>query len=139
MTTNGSRSRIAGAVLCLGVAAIHFVDQGGLSMKEPTYVGIGFLVLEAVGVLAAVLVLTGTRFAWLLAVGVAAGPLTGYILSRGPGLPDFTEDVGNWAEPLGILSLIVEGALLLVSVALVARGRLAQRISRPALPLPSRV
>jgi hypothetical protein len=129
MTLNGSTSgglgwttRILGTLLCLLVATIHFIDQGGFSMKHPTYVGIGFYILEVVGVITAILLLGGmTRLGWFLAVGVAAGPLTGYILSRGPGLPHYTEDVGNWAEPLGVASLIVEGLLLVVSVAIVAR------------------
>ena len=129
MTFNGSTSgglalttRILGTLLCLLVAAIHFIDQGGFSLRNPTYVGIGFYVLEVVGVVTAALLLVGTsRLGWFLAVGVAAGPLIGYILSRGPGLPNYTEDVGNWAEPLGVASLIVEGLLLVVSVAIVAR------------------
>ena len=109
MTLNGSISgglawttRILGTLLCLLVATIHFIDQGGFSMKHPTYVGIGFYILEVVGVITAILLLGGTRLGWFLAVGVAAGPLTGYILSPGPGLPYYTEDVGNWAEPLGV-------------------------------------
>ena len=133
MTLNGSISgglawttRILGTLLCLLVATIHFIDQGGFSMKHPTYVGIGFYILEVVGVITAILLLGGTRLGWFLAVGVAAGPLTGYILSPGPGLPYYTEDVGNWAEPLGVASLIVEGLLLVVFVSAVARRRLPE-------------
>ncbi|MBV9058242.1 MAG: hypothetical protein JO296_14600 [Pseudonocardiales bacterium] len=44
----------------------------------------------------------------MLSLGVAAGPILGYVLSRGPGAPGYTDDIGNWAEPLGVLSLIVE-------------------------------
>jgi hypothetical protein len=120
--------RILGSLLCVGVAVIHVIDQHGLSMKEPAYLGIGFYILKIVGVITAILLLSrATGVGWLLAIGVAAGPLAGYILSRGVGLPNATEDVGNWAEPLGVASLVVEGLLLLVSVAIVARGRLSQR------------
>ena len=35
---------------------------------------------------------------WLLAVGVAAGPIIGYVLTRGPGLPDAMDDRGNWVS-----------------------------------------
>jgi hypothetical protein len=129
MTLNGSTSdgsswtlRVLGALLCVLVAIIHFTDQGGFSMKQPTYVGIGFYILEVVGVITAILLLSGSvRLGWFLAIGVAVGPLAGYILSRGPGLPNYTEDVGNWAEPLGVASLAVEGLLLVVSVAMVTR------------------
>jgi hypothetical protein len=46
------------------------------------------------------------------ATGVAVGPLLGYVLSRGPGLPGYDDDRGNWTEPLGLVSLGVEVLLL---------------------------
>ena len=52
------------------------------------------------------------RLGWLRSLGVAGGPILGYVLSCGPGLPDYTDNIGNWAEPLGIISLVVEGILL---------------------------
>ncbi|MCU1596128.1 MAG: hypothetical protein JWO12_3520 [Frankiales bacterium] len=121
-------SRVLGAGLALGVAYIHVKDQGGFpGDKTPTYVGIGYYALEIAGLLAAVLLLVGagrhTAKAWLLAVGVAVAPIVGFVLSRGPGLPDYTDDKGNWTETLGVVSLVVEGALLLLAVALVARSR----------------
>ncbi|MER6977848.1 hypothetical protein [Streptomyces carpinensis] len=113
-------ARWAGALLCLVVAAIHVVDQGGITTtRDPYYVGVAYHVLEIAAVVAAVLLLIGlVRPGWLLAAGVAVGPLLGYILSRGPGLPDYSDDIGNWTEPLGLVSLAVEGALLLLSVPL---------------------
>jgi hypothetical protein len=121
-------ARIAGAVLCAGVAAIHVIDQGGIpGSKTPEYVGIGYWVLEIVAVLTAVaLVANRPRMSWFVAMGVAAGPLLGYILSRGPGLPDYSDDKGNWTEPLGLLSLAVEFVLLALAGAMLARSPHAQ-------------
>jgi hypothetical protein len=117
-------ARWAGALLSLAVAAIHVVDQGGITVtRDPYYIGVAYHVLEIAAVVTAVLLLIGlVRPGWLLATGVAAGPLLGYILSRGPGLPDYHDDIGNWTEPLGLVSLAVEGALLLLSVPLFVRG-----------------
>lgn len=125
-TGSGSAVRlllVAGAVLCLAVTYIHLADQGGYSPSEwfpghtdPTYVRIGYYVLEAAGVLAAVLLFTRARLGWLLAVGVALGPLVGYLLTRTTGLPDATDDIGNWGDTLGTVSLVVEAALLLLAV-----------------------
>jgi hypothetical protein len=117
-------ARWAGALLCLAVAVIHVLDQGGVTVtRDPYYVGVAYHVLEVAAVVAAVLLLVGlVRLGWLLAIGVAVGPLLGYILSRGPGLPDYSDDIGNWTEPLGLVSLAVEGALLLLSVPLFARS-----------------
>ena len=103
---------------CLAVAAIHVLDQGGVpGTKGPEYVQIMYYALEVAGVVAAVLLLTNrARVGWLLSLGVAAGPIVGYVLSRGPGMPDYTDDIGNWAEPLGVVSLVVEGFLLMLAV-----------------------
>ncbi|MER7024022.1 MULTISPECIES: hypothetical protein [Streptomyces] len=87
--------------------------------REPYYIGVAYHVLEIAAVIAAALLLVGlVRLGWLLAVVVAVGPLLGYILSRGPGLPHYSDDVGKWTEPLGLASLAVEGALLLLSAPL---------------------
>ncbi|MFJ9931101.1 hypothetical protein SAMN04490357_0342 [Streptomyces misionensis] len=120
----GWPARWAGALLCLVVAGIHVIDQGGFTVtRDPYYIGIAYHVLEIAGVVAAVLLLAGrVRAGWLLAAGVAAGPLLGYVLSRGPGLPHYRDDVGNWTEPLGLVSLAVEGALFLLAVPLLVRG-----------------
>ncbi|OIK23730.1 hypothetical protein [Streptomyces malaysiense] len=117
-------ARWAGALLCLAVAVIHVIDQGGITTtRDPHYVGVAYHVLETAAVVAAVLLLIGlVRPGWLLAAAVALGPLLGYVLSRGPGLPGYSDDIGNWTEPLGLVSLAVEGALLLLSVPLFVRG-----------------
>lgn len=111
--------RVLGVIGCLAVAAIHVIDQGGLAgTKDPQYVQIMYYALEAAGIAAAVLLVTRpARVGWLLALGVAAGPIVGYVLSRGPGLPNYTDDVGNWTEPLGVISLVVEGVLLILTAA----------------------
>lgn len=115
--------RMAGALLCLAIAAVHVIDQGGLpGSKEPHYVGLMYYGLEAAAILtAAVLVGRAGLLGWLLTAGVATAPISGYVLSRGPGLPGYTNDKGNWSEPLGLIALTVEGALLLLSVWRLAR------------------
>lgn len=123
----GSRviPRAGGIVGCLAVAAIHVIDQGGVpGSKDPGYVQILYYLVEVAGVVAAALLLTHyARRGWVLALGVAAGPILGYVLSRGPGLPNYSDDIGNWAEPLGVISLIVEGILLILAAAILSTSR----------------
>lgn len=38
------------------------------------------------------------------------------MLSRGPGLPDYTDDRGNWTEPIGLWSLALELTLAALAV-----------------------
>jgi hypothetical protein len=123
--------RTAGVVLCLGVAYIHLVDQHFFAFdKHPGYVLAGYVLLEIAGVIAALLLLLRPGLGpWALAVGVAAGPLVGFVLSRGPGLPDYVDDKGNWTEPLGIISLLVEAVLL--AVALIALRGSTATVTRP--------
>lgn len=111
-------ARLVGVVGCLAVAAIHVIDQGGVpGTKGPEYVQLLYYALEVAGVLVAALLLTKhARVGWLLSLGVAAGPIVGYVLSRGPGLPNYTDDIGYWGEPLGVVSLVVEGILLILAV-----------------------
>ena len=124
--------RVVAACLALGVAYIHVRDQGGFpGDKSPTYIAIGYYLLEAAGVGTAIALLVvparHLRSVWTLALGVALGPLAGYVLSRGPGLPLYTEDRGNWTETLGIVSVVVEVALLVLATAMVGRSRRAAR------------
>ena len=121
-------ARAAGAVLAVLVTVIHVTDQGGLTaLKDPAYVGQGYRVLEVAGIVTALLLLLAPARAratgWLLALGVAVGPIVGFILSRGPGLPDYTDDMGNWTELLGLQALTVEALLLVLSLAVLSRSR----------------
>ena len=125
-------ARLAGAGLVLAVAALHVVDQGGFpGDKEPRYVGVGYYILEAAAVIAVIMLMAGPlrriSFAWLLALGVALGPLAGYVLSRGPGLPAYTDDRKNWTEPIGLASLALEGFLLVLALTVMVRTRRATR------------
>jgi hypothetical protein len=116
-------SRATAAIGCLAVAAIHIIDQRGVpGLKEPGYVQILYYILEVAGIVAAALLLTKyAKQGWVLVLGVAAGPIVGYILSRGPGLPNYHDDIGNWTEPLGVISLIVEGILLILAATTLPR------------------
>ena len=112
-------ARFVGALLCVQVAVIHIIDQGGIpGSKTPSYVGVGYWILEILAILTALGLITNrsVRLGWFVAIGVGVGPMIGYILSRGPGLPDYTDDVGNWGEPLGVFSLTAEAILLVLAV-----------------------
>lgn len=118
-------ARFVGALLCVQVAIIHLIDQGGIpGTKAPTYVGVGYWILEILALVTAAGLITdrSLRSTWFVAIGVGAGPLIGYILSRGPGLPGYTDDVGNWGEPLGLFSLVAEAILIVLAVTFFLRG-----------------
>jgi hypothetical protein len=45
------------------------------------------------------------------------------VLTRTVGLPGATDDIGNWLEPLGLASLFVEGAVILLALTGLLRRR----------------
>jgi hypothetical protein len=107
-----------------GVALIHLIDTPGKFTEVPymgwMYVG---LILSCL-VVAGLLIRHGDRRAWALTLALPAMVLVGFVLSRTTGLPQATDDVGNWGEPLGIASMFVEGSLVAL-----AGGVLAQRLA----------
>jgi hypothetical protein len=138
MTTEGTRTpvaqsppaRKAAALLCVTIALIHVVHQGGVAPVTPHYIGIGFYVVELVtAVGGALLMATPATTGWWVSVAGALGPLVGYITSRGPGLPVDSADRGDWMNPMGVASLVVETAVLILAVtALVHVIRTRRRI-----------
>jgi hypothetical protein len=126
VTVPGIAVRVAGAALALAIAAVHVADQGGITvLNSPDWIGWGYRAIEAGGVLTA-LVLLLPRPAWLVpawagwAAGVllGAGPFAAYILSRTVGLPGDPGDVGNWGYWVGTVALLVEAALVTLSVSM---------------------
>ncbi len=140
-TATATRARIAvggvavrpiGALLAISVAIIHVVDQGGIpGSKDPAYIGYLYWILEIAAVICAVLLLIPalSGAGWVLALGVAAGPIIAYVLSRSTGLPNYTDDKGNWGETIGVISLIVEGLLLVFAIGTLAAGRTRSRVT----------
>jgi len=116
--------RLVGALLAVAIAAVHVADQGGVTvLNSPAWIGWGYRMIEVGGVLVA-LVLLVPRPAWLgpawlgLAAGalLGAGPFIAYVASRTVGLPGDPGDVGNWGYWVGTVSLVIEAALVVLSV-----------------------
>jgi len=102
----------AGIALIVVTGAIHFVDAPS-SLEDARYKGLLFVANGVAALVAAVGIYRGSRsWGWGLGLLVAGGALVGYVISRTVGLPGLEPDV--WLEPLGVLSLVVEAAFILV-------------------------
>jgi hypothetical protein len=111
--------RAAGVAGLLAIAAIHAVDIPD-KLSETPYIGWMYIGLVLAS-LATATALTSTKHhrpAWVAAAGLAASTFVGYCLSRTTGLPNATYDIGNWGEPLGVISLIVEASVVLLAATL---------------------
>jgi hypothetical protein len=111
--------RAVSALLALAIAGVHVADQGGITtLNSPDWIGWSYRLIEVGGVLTAfALLLPWTRWlGWAAAVLLGAGPFLAYLASRSVGLPGDSHDVGNWGYWVGTVSLIVEAALVVLSL-----------------------
>jgi Na+/proline symporter len=123
------RDGIARAVAIIGLAGfalIHLLDLPD-TMSGTPYIGwmyIG-LIVSAIG-LAGVLARTSDTRIWAAAAALVTSVIVAYVLSRTTGLPQSSDDIGNWGQPLGISMLFVGGSLLAL-IGTVLLGRRAPR------------
>jgi len=117
-------------LLLAGTALIHFKDIPD-KLGETPYLGWLYILLVA-GCAAAGAWLMTDRWRWGYALGslISAGAILFYVLTRSVGLPNAKDDIGNWAEPAGIISLLLEAAFLVVAL---SAGRRAPSISAESL------
>jgi len=124
-------ARAAAVVALAGVALIHVLDAPN-TFSEVPYIGWLYVALIAGSVLTAgALIRASDTRAWLAAALLPLGAIVGFTLTRTVGLPGDTGDIGNWAEPLGMASLFVEGSLVALS-AMVLRERVDTAARRGA-------
>ena len=128
---------LTGALLAVAVAAVHVADQDGVTtLADPAWIGWGYRAIEVGGLLTALALLLAVpagralaRLGWAAALLLGAAPLLGYPASRTIGLPGDADDVGNWGDWVGMVSLFLEAGLIVlsVSVLLALRARATAR------------
>src|SRR5919205_4382609 len=115
----------AGISLIVVVGLIHLINAPG-DLEEGAYTGVLYLANFLGALAAAVGIYRGNRWGWTLGFLVAGGAFAGYVISRTVGLPGLPVET-EWLEPLGVLSLVVEGLFVVVFVAVLARPRPSRR------------
>jgi len=106
--------RVAGALLLIAAAIIHFADLGGVGIR---YLFVGF-VLSGIGtaVGAALLLYRAPRTGWFIGGGTAGLTALGLVLSKTVGLPQLESEVGKWTKPPeGLVSAVLEAVALLLA------------------------
>lgn len=95
-------------------------------LKEAPYIGVGFLVLIIAGLLLSQLLLVSdTPAVWTSTLIVSVLALLGFATSRTLAMPMMAHDVGNWADPLGVVALISESIMLVTSLLYLGTRRTA--------------
>ena len=113
------------ALAALVAAAAH-VPVIAPHLSEAPYMGEEFIVLTVACALLAVAVLVcDSVAAYALTAVTGALAIIGYLATRMVAFPQLSDDVGNWLEPLGVVSIASES--IAVAAALLALGRRSAR------------
>ena len=111
----------AGISLLVVVGLIHLINSPE-DLEEGSYTGLLYLLNFFGSLAAAVGIYRGKRWGWALGLLVAGGAFAAYVISRTVGLPGLPVET-EWLEPLGVLSLLVEGLFVGVFLAILARPK----------------
>jgi FtsH-binding integral membrane protein len=118
------------AIGLAAIAVIHAVDSVG-KWTETRYMFWMYMALIAAAVgLGGAVVFSRSRAAVAAAAGLAAVVFAAFVVDRTLGMPGATADIGNWTEPLGLASLVVEGLVVAVGVAGLRTAGAAARLAR---------
>ncbi len=109
-----ARATVAAGLVALAV--IHALDSVG-KWSEVRYI---FWMYMAASIAALAVggwvILTRSRSSLLAAAALSASVLAGFVINRTVGLPNATDDIGNWTEPLGLASMIIESSTIAVAL-----------------------
>ena len=112
--------RIAVGLALAVTAAIHVLDLPG-KVEEVPYLAVAYVFLIVASfVIMERIFRKGILIDYLAAIGLGLAILLAFVVNRTVGMPGATDDIGNWLEPLGLLSLVVEGFVVWQAAAAVA-------------------
>lgn len=92
----------------VGLVAVHILDLPA-KWEETFYMAIMYLgIIAFAAFLIERLVVKVSKRDYLASAVLSVGVLLGYVVNRTVGMPGAMGDIGNWFEPLGLLSIAVE-------------------------------
>ncbi|CAN5143162.1 hypothetical protein BH09ACT8_BH09ACT8_08500 [soil metagenome] len=101
---------VAAAVAHIPVTAAH--------LAEAPYIGVLFIELTAaLLILAAAAVIADSTAIYLATIVVCTTAVVAYAATRTFAFPQIADDVGNWLEPLGIVSIASESVVIAAGLA----------------------
>jgi hypothetical protein len=109
-------------IALLFVASLAHVPVIPEHLREAPYMGVLFVLfaLTAFG-LAAVLAIHPSILLYRIAGGLCAAAIVAYAATRVVAFPQLADDVGNWTEPLGMVSVLAELGVVVISTAATRR------------------
>lgn len=112
----------AATVATIAVAAVAHIPVIAPHLEEAPYMGVLFIALTAACLtLGAAIAATDATWAYRSAAAVCGAAVLAYAATRLVAFPQLADDVGNWFEPLGVVSVVSE--TLVVALALLVLHR----------------
>ena len=106
-STLNARQIAVGLALAVTVA-IHVLDLPG-KIEEVPYLAVAYVFLIVASFVIMERIFRGGKVIdYVAALGLGLAILFAFVVNRTIGMPGATDDIGNWLEPLGLLSLVVE-------------------------------
>ena len=117
-----------------GIAIVHLVELPSTWHEtKGLFVLFAILVVAATAVAVALLFLDGA-LVWAAAALTALGPIVGYVVTRSASVFFDHDDVGNWLEPLVLVAVFIEAAVLGIALAMLLRSTAALRPAPALVP-----
>jgi hypothetical protein len=105
------------ATAAVGAAAAH-IPVIAPHLEEAPYMGVLFILLTIACVaLATAAIVYDAPVVYLAAATICGLTIIGYAATRIVAFPMLEHDVGNWLEPLGVVSIIAEAIVVVSSIA----------------------
>lgn len=106
------------------VAAAAHIPVIAPHLDKATYMGALFIILTtACLVLAAAVLIRDAPVVYGLAVPTCGLAIIGYAATRLVAFPELDDDLGNWLEPLGVVSIVAEAVVVTAGVNGLRAGR----------------
>jgi hypothetical protein len=100
--------RTAVTIGLIGIVGVHLADLPA-KWEETRYIAWMYIGAIVFGLfLIDRLVVKTSKRDYLASSFLSISVLLGYIVNRSIGMPGAKEDIGNWFEPLGFLSIVIE-------------------------------
>jgi hypothetical protein len=106
------------------IASVAHIPVIAPHLDEAPYMGEEFIVLTVACLMLSVAAVTYDSLAvyWLVVVTCGLA-VVGYVATRLVSFPELADDVGNWFEPLAVVSVVSESAAVIVAVTALAGRR----------------
>jgi hypothetical protein len=112
------------------VAAAAHIPVISPHLEEAPYMGVLFIALtSACLILAAAALMYDSPAVYAASAFTCGSAVLGYAATRLIAFPMLADDVGNWYEPLGVVSVLSETAVVVLSIAALLGARRANSSS----------